>query len=158
MHVQALEQQINVLSSRLLTECWYLKLPIRLSELIQHLSPVLNSLCRGCVLVNPGVWDADSLQTHVGKKAFLSFALFPVSPKSELFSHPANWCLRNLTCLGARSESEAQSYTGLSEHGFCRSRLCHPQRIVSDCWKSSAWKFGRANVKAPLRPFCEFGP
>lgn len=40
--------------------CLYQNFPVSLSELIPHLSPVLNPLCGGCVLVNPGVQGADS--------------------------------------------------------------------------------------------------
>lgn len=44
MHFQAQEQEINVLSVRLLVERLYHNFPVSLSELILHLSPVLNSL------------------------------------------------------------------------------------------------------------------
>lgn len=55
MHFQAQEQEINVLSVRLVVVCLYHNFPVTLSELILHISPVLNSLSRGYVLVNPGV-------------------------------------------------------------------------------------------------------
>lgn len=60
MHLQALEQEINVLPVRLSVGCLYQNFPVSLSELIPHLSPVLNPLCGGRVLVNPGVRGADS--------------------------------------------------------------------------------------------------
>lgn len=53
--MQALQREMNVLSVRLFVEGLCLNFLSASVEFILHLSPVLNSLCRGCVLVNPGV-------------------------------------------------------------------------------------------------------